>query len=47
MKFKIVSTLIAGVTVHGVQPQVNSIEGDKRIDDNSTHDTLTISKHSR
>ena len=41
METKTVSTSIAGVTVHGVQPQVNSIEGNKRTDDIFTHDTFT------
>ena len=36
-----VSTLIVRVTVHGVQPQVDPIEGDKRINHNFTHDTPT------
>ena len=35
-------TSIDGVTVHGVQPQVNSIEGNKRTDDIFTHDTFTV-----
>ena len=39
---QIVWTSIGGVTVRGVQPQLNSIEGNKRIDDNFIHDTFTV-----